>query len=148
MKGGRPGQGGGGWLAVLMMEQEESECNRAGGDRRRQSRQRPPIHLKLYWVLDRQGVGGCLSLKPQLFSLVTRCKPTLLRAKSSAAKGKKHIKGIERNRAHRGRRDLLGSLLSVLLDGTLHRGSLRNSFFFPKTKTKTNKNSSLFQPPA
>ena len=44
---------------------------------------------------DRQGVGGCLSLKPQLFSSVTRCKLSLLRAKSAAAKGKKHIKGIE-----------------------------------------------------
>lgn len=46
-------------LAVLRMKQEASECNGAGGEG---SRERSPIHLKMYWLLtDREWVAVSLS---------------------------------------------------------------------------------------
>lgn len=77
-------------LAVLLMEQEGSEGEGVGGEWRRQ---RSPFILNRS-TSDRQGVGGCLSLKSQLFSSVKRCKLTSFRAQSSVAAG--NIKGIQR----------------------------------------------------
>lgn len=58
---------------VLLMEQGGSESDRAvGGELRRE---RSPFILTGFEP-DRQGVGGCLSLKSQLFSSVKRCKLT------------------------------------------------------------------------
>lgn len=67
-------------LAVLLREQEGSEGGWAGS----------PFILTGF-TPDRQGVGGCLSLKSQLFSSVKRCKLT-----SSRAVAVGHIKGTRR----------------------------------------------------
>lgn len=60
---------------------------RVGGESRRE---RSPFLLTGF-TPDRQGVGGCLSLKSQLFSSVKRCKLT-----SSRAVAVGHIKGTRR----------------------------------------------------
>lgn len=70
-------------LAVLLREQEGSESG-WGGELRRE---RSPFILTGF-PPDRQGVGGCLSLKSQLFYSVKRCKLT-----SSRAVAVEHIKG-------------------------------------------------------
>lgn len=73
-------------LAVLLMEQEGSEGGWGGESRR----ERSPFILTGF-ISDRQGVGGCLSLKSQLFSSVKRCKLS-----SSRAVAVGHIKGTRR----------------------------------------------------
>lgn len=110
-------------LAVLLMELEGSEREGVGGEWRRQ---RSPFILNCS-APDRQGVGGCLSLKSLLFSSVKRCKLTSFTAQSSVAV--RNTKGIQ----HTKERPTIPSYKtsSSGSHGSCPQGFFENSFIFP-----------------
>lgn len=81
--GGRDGEEE---LAVLSTK-HQSLKGRRRGEQREVSHSSEAVP-----ALDRQAVGGCLSLKLQLFSSVTRCKLTFLGAEFPASREKEDIK--------------------------------------------------------